>query len=97
MWRSLVAHLTGGQGAAGSNPVIPTRITAGQGRCDPLRMAPALMFAGNGAGNRNAPGVFRGIRSRGCSSPSEGSLQAVGCFALLVGADVRVDIGSDRE
>jgi hypothetical protein len=24
MWRSLVAHLTGGQGAAGSNPVIPT-------------------------------------------------------------------------
>src|SRR5215207_35279 len=25
MWRSLVAHLTGGQGVAGSNPVIPTR------------------------------------------------------------------------
>ena len=25
MWRSLVAHLTGGQGAAGSNPVIPTQ------------------------------------------------------------------------
>src|SRR5665647_399518 len=24
MWRSLVAHLTGGQGVAGSNPVIPT-------------------------------------------------------------------------
>ena len=24
MWRSLVAHLTGGQGGAGSNPVIPT-------------------------------------------------------------------------
>ncbi len=25
MWRSLVAHLTGGQVVAGSNPVIPTR------------------------------------------------------------------------
>jgi hypothetical protein len=25
MWRSLVAHLTGGQGVAGSTPVIPTR------------------------------------------------------------------------
>src|SRR5688572_19616018 len=27
MWRSLVAHLTGGQGVAGSNPVIPTSFT----------------------------------------------------------------------
>ena len=27
MWRSLVAHLTGGQGVAGSNPVIPTNFT----------------------------------------------------------------------
>ena len=26
LWRSLVAQLTGGQGAAGSNPVNPTRI-----------------------------------------------------------------------
>lgn len=24
MWRSLVAHLSGGQGAEGSNPFIPT-------------------------------------------------------------------------
>ena len=30
MWRSLVAHLTGGQGVAGSNPVIPTSVYAGQ-------------------------------------------------------------------
>ena len=29
-WRSLVAHLTGGQGVAGSNPVVPTRSFAGQ-------------------------------------------------------------------
>jgi hypothetical protein len=33
MWRSLVAHLTGGQGVAGSNPVIPTYRTAGQSGC----------------------------------------------------------------
>jgi hypothetical protein len=30
-WRSLVAHLTGGQGVAGSNPVVPTVIRPGQG------------------------------------------------------------------
>ena len=30
MWRSLVAHLTGGQGVAGSNPVIPTSVYAGR-------------------------------------------------------------------
>jgi hypothetical protein len=29
MWRSLVAHLTGGQGVAGSNPVIPTGTRTG--------------------------------------------------------------------
>src|SRR4051794_39905058 len=27
-WRSLVAHLTGGQGVAGSNPVVPTQLNA---------------------------------------------------------------------
>ena len=30
LWRSLVAHLTGGQGVAGSNPVNPTSLIAGQ-------------------------------------------------------------------
>ena len=30
LWRSLVAHLTGGQGVAGSNPVSPTDVYAGQ-------------------------------------------------------------------
>ena len=30
LWRSLVAHLTGGQGVAGSNPVSPTSVSAGQ-------------------------------------------------------------------
>src|SRR5665648_1300620 len=31
MWRSLVAHLTGGQGVAGSNPVIPTAFSQVRG------------------------------------------------------------------
>lgn len=31
-WRSLVAHLTGGQGVAGSNPVVPT-IEASRATC----------------------------------------------------------------
>ena len=31
VWRSLVAHLTGGQGVAGSNPVIPTWVHSGLG------------------------------------------------------------------
>jgi hypothetical protein len=39
-WRSLVAHLTGGQGVAGSNPVVPTVKTAGQRRC-PSRLGTA--------------------------------------------------------
>ena len=30
LWRSLVAHLTGGQGVAGSNPVSPTSECPGQ-------------------------------------------------------------------
>jgi hypothetical protein len=34
-WRSLVAHLTGGQGVVGSNPAVPTKETAGQGHCQP--------------------------------------------------------------
>ena len=36
MWRSLVAHLTGGQGVAGSNPVIPTNNLKGKcSACNP--------------------------------------------------------------
>jgi hypothetical protein len=31
-WRSLVAHLTGGQGVAGSNPVVPTVVLRVRGR-----------------------------------------------------------------
>ena len=34
MWRSLVAHLTGGQGVAGSNPVIPTIFPRKKGQSD---------------------------------------------------------------
>lgn len=31
MWRSLVAHLTGGQGVVGSNPAIPTEMSQVRG------------------------------------------------------------------
>ena len=31
-WRSLVAHLTGGQGVAGSNPAVPTNPDPSDGR-----------------------------------------------------------------
>ena len=37
MWRSLVAHLTGGQGVAGSNPVIPTNNL--KGKCSACKPA----------------------------------------------------------
>ena len=40
LWRSLVAHLTGGQGVAGSNPVSPT-MKAGATR---KRVAPAFFL-----------------------------------------------------
>ena len=37
LWRSLVAHLTGGQGVAGSNPAGPTRKTR-------IRMISGFLF-----------------------------------------------------
>src|SRR5665811_664176 len=40
MWRSLVAHLTGGQGVAGSNPVIPTVLVRVRG---PFRFGDATL------------------------------------------------------
>jgi hypothetical protein len=45
MWRSLVAHLTGGQGVAGSNPVIPTTSSFSQPVCGlvVLRISTLLM------------------------------------------------------
>src|SRR3954451_10603971 len=36
-WRSLVAHLTGGQGVAGSNPVVPTVASRSPPAGDPRR------------------------------------------------------------
>src|SRR3954451_7816977 len=42
-WRSLVAHLTGGQGVAGSNPVVPTvrRVFAGEHLRGPFSYGPS--------------------------------------------------------
>ena len=36
-WRSLVAHLTGGQGVAGSNPVVPTVVVSKSSSTDAPR------------------------------------------------------------
>ena len=42
MWRSLVAQLTGGQGAGGSNPLIPTNIE----KADSGLLEPAFFVMG---------------------------------------------------
>src|SRR5665647_988068 len=70
MWRSLVAHLTGGQGAAGSNPVIPT-VFSQVSNLEPFGLAVARE---DSAGNLRVRGPFR--RSQGvarrplsCSAP----------------------------
>ena len=40
LWRSLVAHLTGGQGVAGSNPVVPTSFSGElENKCFPTRLS----------------------------------------------------------
>ena len=49
-WRSPVAHLTGGQGVAGSNPVAPTNFTEPASRFSDL-----LFFCGRRRGDRWQP------------------------------------------
>ena len=48
-WRSLVAHLTGGQGVAGSNPVHPTRQTREPARL-PFSLCDTLTPGSRGTG-----------------------------------------------
>src|SRR5450756_2485719 len=55
MWRSLVAHLTGGQGVAGSNPVIPT-VFVQVSNLEPFGLAVAR---DDSAGNLRVRGPFR--------------------------------------
>jgi hypothetical protein len=60
MWRSLVAHLTGGQGVAGSNPVIPINLGLGASPPDPLH---ALSLAASSArSERVAPFALARVR-----------------------------------
>ena len=64
MWRSLVAHLTGGQGVAGSNPVIPT---------NSLRSIPVTWvtdYSGD-MGNTVGPNGFSIGSRRQVSSPKD--------------------------
>src|SRR6478672_4880408 len=53
MWRSLVAHLTGGQGVAGSNPVIPTNSQ----RADPAQWGRPVSLR-----SHRSPGVSLGAQ-----------------------------------
>ena len=48
-WRSLVAHLPGGQGVAGSNPVAPTTLSL------PEHASPSDALAGNRPSGRADP------------------------------------------
>lgn len=54
MWRSLVAHLTGGQGVAGSNPVIPTGMRKGPPQAGPFAFPRADCSGGVPAGRDSA-------------------------------------------
>ena len=55
MWRSLVARLTGGQKAAGSNPVIPTNLSSGPSAA--FTLLPTGMRSLLPASQRSQPGT----------------------------------------
>ncbi len=75
-WRSLVAHLTGGQGVAGSNPAVPTQRkspltrSTRRPRARPNRSAPGLHYVPGGSPASAAarcslrPGRPRRLRAR---------------------------------
>ena len=67
MWRSLVAHLTGGQGVAGSNPVHPTSKTAGHGLTARGLFSLVAMFSvlGGCFGGTGGPGKSVHFDTRG--------------------------------
>src|SRR5674476_1121143 len=76
MWRSLVAHLTGGQGVAGSNPVIPT-VFSQVSNLEPFGLAVARE---DSAGNLRVRESFRaqqgggavlGLFGRGSPGPGD--------------------------
>src|SRR5665648_481356 len=58
MWRSLVAHLTGGQGVAGSNPVIPTVFVQVRG---PFRSGGAALLVSWVPKPRSTDGLSDGV------------------------------------
>jgi hypothetical protein len=71
MWRSLVAHLTGGQGAAGSNPVIPTGTSSRSEAVSEKSGAASFVSGGRNAATRVAtarilttPSLLRAARQQ---------------------------------
>ena len=65
LWRSLVAHLTGGQGVAGSNPVSPTDVMSRDtvDRCPGTSLHSGLLFLVGPGGTPPVVGS-RGVGSR---------------------------------
>ena len=105
-WRSLVAHLTGGQGVVGSNPAVPTRLRPGQRRSSPVLAS--CRFDGAGV----TPGVTvvvawlsailepafpwlgngaRGTRFRWCVGPASPALQVMRVLDLTLDVVVPAD------
>ena len=71
MWRSLVANLTGGQGVAGSNPVIPTIFNSVLRQVPPPRGACFCVRANAGLTKNNSLGpCFVSVECRGHAQPS---------------------------
>ena len=87
LWRSLVAHLTGGQGVAGSNPVSPTEETAGQ------RPFPR---SAETVSSLSSAGCSTGCSNGTPTSPSERCGKAIDCRTRCAIRDVTVDVARDR-
>src|SRR5665647_383917 len=78
MWRSLVAHLTGGQGVAGSNPVIPTVFSQVRG---PFRLGGAALELSRFPRSRSlgGPHDLDELLDGGCPSQTRARLEEAAC------------------
>ena len=84
LWRSLVAHLTGGQVVAGSNPVSPTSETPAEGPCFPRGTRPLSSFPGRV--QQRARRCDRGFRAGRVLRSSARALRSAATSAVLLRA-----------
>ena len=86
-WRSLVAHLTGGQGVAGSNPVVPTvfvQVRAGaalRGRARSVVSVASMQQRGGRPPSHAATTVTQWVNSTGAEQPPRGGRESLGAGA----------------